>query len=284
MATYPFRFGRCVNPTFGAVTLDMLDLPHVQASIAVSDSLIGGSTRSLDGTKRQDRFALKREWPAIVLGPWQAMSAWWPVKRLFLAGGPWLFFDHTLPNSLVGDARLMQNGTWTTAAGAGVSTRGDGAVSLAAGGVVQQGASASPSRALLTPVVAGGQFFAGCTVRGPGAWTVTVTIAWWDAAGAAALSTTVGTFTASTALSSCLILDGSDVGYRVGIAGTAPAGTLYAQIRLAITGAAGDVSDPVLIDGPTDPGNAMTVVLVNDMSETHTIVTKASMSLNLSEV
>ena len=280
--SYTFRFGRCTSPTFGAVTLDMIDLPHVQMNFTASDVNIGGSTRSLDGTKRMDRFGLKREWPALQVGVVRSVPVWAPVKRMWKAGGPWLFFDQSAENLLGGDARLMQNGSWTNAAGAPLTPRLDGAISLAAGAVAQQGPTVSPASSLLTPVVAGTQYFAGCTVRGTG-WTTTVTVAWFTATGPLTTASSAGV-TAATALSTCRVLDGSVMGSRVGFSATAPAGAVFAQVRIAVAAAAADVSDPVLVPGPSDPGNAMTVVLINTLGEQHNIATIAGLTMDLSEV
>lgn len=281
----PFRFGRCTSPTFGSVTLDMIDLPQVQVEMGAVDGLIGGSTRSLDGTMRQDRFALKREWANVQLGGFQSLATWWPVKRLYAAGGPWMFYDQTYPNLLSADEALMQASTWTNATGTVATPRADGAVSLAIGGVVQQGPSTSPSHTLLTPVVVGQQYFAAFTVVGPGAWSVTPTVAWYTSAGTTALSTsTSGAVVKAGALSTCLCLDGSVTGYRIGFAATAPATAAYAQIRITTAVAAADISDPVFIYGPSDPGNAMTVVQINELQEVYSTNTNATLALNLSEV
>lgn len=292
---YPFRFGRCTVSTFGSVALDLINLPRVQQSIESTDTLIGATTRAIDGTARQDRFGLKREWAALRLGVNLDRSVWWPVKRMFLAGGSCMFMDFTVPNMLTSDQRLMQNSTWTNASGTVTAPRGtvavpggalDGAVSLAISGVTQLGPTTSPTRTLLVPVVAGQQYFAGCTVVGTGAWAVTVAVGWYDAAGSAALSTsTVASgVVAATALSTCYCLDGSVIGCRVGGSATAPAGALYAQIRISTATAAADVSDPALLEGPSDPGNAMTVVVVNEVPEVHQTVSAATLTLNLSEV
>lgn len=282
---YDFRFGKCTSPTYGSVTLDMISLPRVQANIEVSDKMLSSSSRSVDQTLRIDRFGLKREYPTFALGGWMDMSLWWPVKRLYIAGGPFMLFDHTIPNLLTGDQRLMQNSSWTNAAGTAVTTRLDGATSLAISGVAQMGPTTSPNRTLLTPVTAGAQYFAGCTLRGTGAYSVTISIAWYDLAGSAALSTTsLGAFTSSTGLSSCLMLDGSVSGVRAGGAATAPGGALYAQIRVTTATATVDVSDPVIVPGPADPGNAMTVVQLNEVPEIHGSVTYSGLTLNMSEV
>jgi hypothetical protein len=291
---YPFRFGRCITSTYGSVVVDLIDLPHVQTGFSSNDQLIGGSSRALDGTLRTDTIAFKRQWPDLKLNPLLTRAQFWPVKQYYLAPGPNMIYDQTIPSMLTGDQSLMQNSAWTNAAGTVTTARGtaaanglkDGAVSLAISGVTQLGPTTSPTRTLLVPVVAAQQYFAGCTVVGPGAWAVTVAIGWYDAAGSAALSTsTVASgITTATALSSCYCLDGSVIGYRVGGSATAPAGALYAQIRISTATATADVSDPVMIEGTGDPGNAMTVVQINSIDEIAMMPNIASLSLNLSEV
>jgi hypothetical protein len=290
--TFPYRFGRCTTSTFGSVAIDMIDLPRVQSGYQPADTPIGSATRYLDGTMRVDRRALKREWSSLPCGTSLSRAQWWPVKRIYLASAVGMFYDQAIPNAMSGDQCLMQNSSWTNAAGTALVPRGtytgvaDGALSLAIGGVAQLGPTTSPTRTLLVPVVAAQQYFAGCTVVGPGAWAVTVAIGWYDAAGSAALSTsTVASgVTAATALSTCLVLDGSVTGYRVGGAATAPAGALYAQVRISTATAAADVSDPVLLEGPSDPGNAMTVVIINEVKETVVMPNYTGIEMNLSEV
>ena len=288
--SYAFRFGRCTNPTFGAVALDMIDLPHVQMNFAASDVNVGSSTRALDGTKRMDRYGLKREWPALQVGVYRSVAVWAPVKRMWKAGGPWLFYDHTTENLLGGDARLMQNGSWSDIdTNAVFVPRLDGTIAnLGINHTASQGPGTSPPRSVLTPVTAGQLYSAYVTVNGPAGWSVaTVNVAWYDAVSAApiSVSTVAGGVSLATAASTTLILDGSVYGGRVGGSATAPAGAVYAQIRVTNSAnSAIDVSDPNFIPGPSDPGNAMTVVLINKLDEQHNTATIAGLTMDLSEV
>lgn len=283
MSIYLWRFGVCTSSTFGSVAVDTINLPRVQVGMPIAPLVIGQSTRSLDGTLRTDRFAYKRTWK-MTFGNWESIAESWPVMRMREQyAGPWFVYDHSRPNLLNGEARLMSS--WTNAAGSALTVRGDAAVSVAVAGVAQIGPSTSPSRVLLPSVVAGTSYFAAVSVRGAAGWSVSLSVAWFDAAGSAALSTsTLGPFTAASSLGSTLILDGRVSAARVGGSVVAPAGALFAQIRVAVSVAAADVSDPVLLPSPSDPGNALHVVNIADLGETFEQLNTASLIMSLEEV
>ena len=288
MATYRWRFGVCTSSVFGAVTVDVTNLPRVQVAVTpftTSLTLIGASKRALDGTMRTDRFAMKRTW-SLVLGHWETVTESWPVMRLFgQSAGPWMFYDHSRPNLLSGPQRLMQAGSWTDASGITLTARGDGAVSVAAGGVAQMGPSSGPSNGAMVPVAAGATYFAAMSVRGASGWTVTPAVAWFDGVSAAPLSvTTLPAATATSALSSVLVLDGTVTASRVGGSAVAPTGAMYGQLRVAVSGAAVDVSDPVLLVSPADPGHAMHVVNIDTLGEQFEAVNTTSLTMTLSEI
>jgi hypothetical protein len=263
---YPFRFGMCTNPAFGVQTFDAVDLPHVQANIEETVTVVGGGDRALDGTYYTDRLAVKSAWK-LDLGPWQTLTMWWPVLRLFETYvGPWFWFNQTRPN-LIPD-RLMVN--WT-----GVD-RVDGAIPLAAG--------ASTVQADTAPVLAGQQYWIGASVYGQGAWTATITCAWLSSTGATLSTGAVGTFTKNSVGQLVKILNGSVSATRCGSALTAPAGAVATRMTVAVSGSAADVSDPVVVPGPTDPGAALTLVSVSGVSPVHHMPGYASLSLDLLEV
>lgn len=265
---HPFRFGVCTNPAFGVQTFDVLDLPHVQADIAETVTVIGGGDRALDGTYYSDRLAIKSSWQ-VELAPWQSLLQWWPVLRLFETYvGPWLWFNHTRPNLIVGTSRLMAG--WTGTA------RPDGAVPLAAGGSTVQGDSA--------PVLAGQLYWCGVSVYGPGAWSAAVSATWLNSSGGTVSTGSLGTFTKASTTGRAKILDGSVSATRCGAAVTAPAGAVAARLTVAVTGSAADVSDPVVVPGPSDPGAALTLVSVSAVDPVHHLPGLATLSLELLEV
>lgn len=276
-----FRFGYCSVPTYGAVTADVGDI-RLQRDIKVTQTRYGGTYRSASGTATRDELGRKWRWAATVK-PFRDITEWWPIhRRVEQWQGLWMFYDVTRPSRMTDAQGLMQ--TWTNSTGADLSERADGGINVGVGSNCQMGTSTGPARTLLVPVVAGQSYFYGMSVYGSGAWTVTPTIAWYDAAGSAALSTTVGSAqTATTALSSHKYLDGSIRASRIGVAGVAPAGAVYAQCRALVGGSACDLSDPVLMDGTTDPGHAWFVVDVDDWDMTHHFETRASSNLTLTE-
>ena len=283
-----FKFGVCTNSALaGATVVDMVTIPGPTVDVAVEDQLIGGSKRSLDGTLRVDRFALKRK---ITIVPWGFASntEYWSVLRFWKSfQGPWIFFDQTVANLLTSDQKLLL--TWTTAAGALVAPRADGAINVAVGATVQMGPTTAPTGAQMIPVIVGTAYTAGVGLCGAGgitastAWQATLTVTWFTAAGT--FISSVASVCVSTAAPQSFSYVGGLVAGRFASAVTAPATAAYAQLSVSNSGSSPvDVLDPALITGPNDVGNAWMLVNIDALPEAHHHPQVASLTLQLSEI
>lgn len=279
---YRWRLGYCTTPTFGSVAVDVVDLTAVNPGVTGKPKVLGGTFRSLNGTGTIDRIDTKNGWD-LTLGPLEFADSW-PVQRVWeQTKGPWMLYDQSRPNLLTGEQRLLT--TWTNSAGTNLAERMDGAFSMAIAGTAQMGSATNSDRSLLVPVVAGTSYFCAVSAAGTGAWSLAISVGWYGISGTTALSTSsLGSFTVASALSTNTILDGSRSAVRVGAAATAPANALYAQIRLTCSVAAVDISDPVLLASPTDPGPAWFVVDVDNFAPTFLLPGETGISLALSEM
>lgn len=280
-----FKFGICTTATIGSAVVDMVTIPGPAQDATVEAQLIGGTTRSLDGTQRADRFALKRKFTIVPLGFASNVDYWSVLRYWKRFVGPWILFDQTVPNLLTSDQKLLI--TWTDASGVNAPERLDGAVNVAAGATVQMGPATSPTAVQLVPVTVGQQYSAGVGLcpSSSSSWAATLKLTWYGATFASISSSTVALTPASSPVLSHRYLDGSQTARRYALAATAPAGAVYGQISVANTGTGSiDVLDPALITGPSDPGNAWVLVNIDAMPEIHNKPQTASLTMQMSEV
>lgn len=283
-----WRLGKCTNATFGSTVVDIVPI-KMAIGVSASREIIGGSSRALDGTLNTDLVSFgdkpvgkKRTWQGD-MKPYAAQSTWWSALRLFeMYPGPWMLYDGTRPSLLSDQQRLLTS--WTNSSGTALTPAADGRVSLTSSGTAWMGGSTVTDRTKLCPVTVGSQYFCGATVYGTGSWTASLTLAWFGAGTTAIGTSSLGGWTAASALSKPYILDGSLRGSRVGGAATAPPSATHVQARWTISGAAVDFSDPVILDSPIDPGKTWHVVNIDSMAETSHIAGITSLALQMSEI
>lgn len=249
-----------MSHVLGSASAGWIDLSPMVADFRPAWESVGQSeTISAGGVLTVSRRGAKRRWQLttsiLPAGQWAAIEGMY--RR---SPGPYWFYDPLRPNLLPVPARLMR--TWQTQAGAGQAATADLRVILTSNSVpVYSAPYTAPPRRQLAPVTGGQQYTAAITSTVP----ITLGVRWYTAAGAA-ISNSTGT--------------GSG---RFAVTAAAPATAAGALVW--VQGSAGArVTDPVLIDGPTDPGPGWAVVVIRSESEQHHNALVRQSGLDLAEV